>query len=243
MFYIVSNNIEAFDRKFKYISIEESLELLNPLDVVGLDTETDGLDCHTKKILTLQLGNKDLQIVYDISSFGGKIPQKIKDYLLGDQLFIIQNAKFDLKFLYKQKIILKNVYDTFLVEQIITHGLQYGDRGLDKLVQKYFPNEKQLDKSVRGTIISKGLTDEVMDYAAMDVVYLPGIREKQLEKVKELDLGNCIALDNSFVKILAFVEFWGMKLDWDKWKEKSLKDLDNTSERKAKLDNWLIENN
>ena len=243
MIYLVSNVIGAFEGEFTQISVDESLKLLDPLKFVGTDTETTGLDCHTKSLLTLQLGCRDFQIVYDISSFGGRIPAKVKEYLEDPyRIFILQNAKFDLKFFYKQKIILKYVYDTFLAEQIITHGLQYGDRGLDKLVMKYYPDQPGLDKTIRGQIITKGLTKEVITYAANDVIYLEGIMEKQLQKAKELDLEKCIELDNLFVKVLAYVEFCGMKLDWEKWKEKSLKDLNDTKERKQILDNWVLEN-
>ena len=243
MIYLVSNTINAFDGVFNQISVDHSLKLLDQLKFIGTDTETAGLDCHTKALLTVQLGCSDFQIVYDISSFGGRVPKKVKEYLENcERTFILQNAKFDLKFFYKQGIVLKSVYDNFLAEQILTHGLQYGDRGLDKLVTKYFPDKPGLDKTIRGQIITKGLTSEVITYAANDVVYLEGIMEKQLQKAKELDLEKCIELDNLFVKVLAYVEFCGMKLDWKKWKEKSLKDLSNTEERKQILDNWVLDN-
>lgn len=41
------------------------MTVLEPLVLVQLDTETMGLDCHTKDLLTLQLGNKENQVVFD----------------------------------------------------------------------------------------------------------------------------------------------------------------------------------
>ena len=50
---------------YKIIGIDESLSLLEPLRVVGVDTETSGLSCHKDKLLSLQLGCFDFQVVVD----------------------------------------------------------------------------------------------------------------------------------------------------------------------------------
>lgn len=64
--YLVSKNKTLFNTSnYSQINFEDSLAILKELTLIQLDTETSGLDCHTKKILTLQLGNKDNQIVYD----------------------------------------------------------------------------------------------------------------------------------------------------------------------------------
>ena len=174
MIYLVSNQLNAFENKFKQITIDESLNLLNNLSNIGLDTETEGLDCFQNKLLTLQLGNYDIQIVYDIASFSGIIPQQVKNFLnKNDKLYIIQNAKFDLKFLYRQDVYIKNVYDTMLAEFILTNGLQISGRDLATLCHKYC--NVTLDKSIRGEIITKGLNYAVIQYAAYDVVYLEDI--------------------------------------------------------------------
>lgn len=46
MIYLVTNNQELFTNNiYTVINVEKSLELLEPLKIVGLDTETDGLNC------------------------------------------------------------------------------------------------------------------------------------------------------------------------------------------------------
>jgi hypothetical protein len=46
MIYLVTNEPPLIESSiYKLISVEESLKLLEPLTIVGLDTETDGLDC------------------------------------------------------------------------------------------------------------------------------------------------------------------------------------------------------
>ena len=241
MIYLVSTQTNAFNGEFKQITLLEALEILKKLEYVGTDTETAGLDCYTKPLLTIQLGNKDIQVVFDISSYNGNIPKELKKYLNeSDQVFILQNAKFDLKFFYHQNVILKHVYDTMLAETILTIGLQKDGRDLQTLVKKYCG--EYLDKTPRGEIITKGLNAAVIRYAAYDVVYLEDIMNKQMKQVKYLNLTNAVKLDNEFVKVLAYIEYCGIKLDWPKWKEKSLKELEVVAEKKQALDSWLIEN-
>ena len=80
MIYLISNNTNLFEY-FKTITLEESLSKLESLKEISNDTETSGFSCHTKKLLSIQLGNDDFQIVYDIASYGGIIPRKLKDFM------------------------------------------------------------------------------------------------------------------------------------------------------------------
>ena len=64
MIYLVTRNQELFTNDaYKIIGVDESLSLLSSLTIVGLDTETSGLDVYTNKLLSVQLGNFDDQIV------------------------------------------------------------------------------------------------------------------------------------------------------------------------------------
>ena len=40
MIYLVSNQLDAFENRFKQISIDESLEILESLPKISVDTET-----------------------------------------------------------------------------------------------------------------------------------------------------------------------------------------------------------
>lgn len=243
MIYLVSNQLNAFESNFNQIALTPAIQLLVPLEIIGADTETQGLDCYTKDLLTIQLGNAKDQIVFDIQSYNGIVPQELKDFLNNsEQLFIFQNAKFDLQFLYKQGIIIKHVYDTFLAETVLTIGLQEGGRALDDLVRKYCPTG-HMDKSIRGQIITKGLNSAVISYAANDVVYLETIMNIQIKLAKEIDVIRAIQLDNEFVKVLAYIEFCGIKLNWEKWKEKSMIQLTEVYQKKLILEQWLKDNN
>ena len=63
MIYLVTRNNELFESdEYKIIGVDESLSLLNSLRIVGLDTETSGLDCHTGKLLSVQLRETQNQL-------------------------------------------------------------------------------------------------------------------------------------------------------------------------------------
>ena len=239
MIYLVSNNT-AFFEHFQIITLEESIAKLETLsEEIGNDTETSGFSCHTKSLLSIQLGNKEFQIVYDIASYSGIIPKKLKEFMNQYQgIWILQNAKFDLQFFYKQGIILKTVYDTMLAEYIITIGLQEDGRDLKTLAWKYCG--ASLDKTIRGKINQVGLTKEVIVYAANDVTYLPEIKRKQLRLIKDRNLENALKLDNAFVKVLAYIEYCGIKLDWNKWVARTEKLLADSNSKKEELEEYLF---
>lgn len=241
MIYLVTNQNSMFNPQFfKIISLEEGINLIKNLDEISLDTETTGLDVYTKKLLLLQLGNDKFQVLFDIASYDNIIPLPLKQFLHNTEaLFIIQNAKFDLKFLFHQGILIRKVYDTMLSEIILTNGLQYSGRDLATLAQKYCGAE--LDKSIRGEIITKGLSDAVLLYGAADIEHLPMIKRKQLAFATEVNLVTAINLDNSFVIVLAYVEYCGIKLDFPKWQIRTAKSLEETFVLKQHLEAKLWE--
>lgn len=240
MVYLVSATQFLFDiQDIKLVSVEESLEILAPLKTVGLDTETTGLDPYTKELKLVQLGCKEFQVVIDTTTID---ICKYKDYLESDRLFLLWNAKFDLKWFYKYGIIIKNVYDGFLAEKLMWLGYPAGfhTMSLKAAGEEYLGIE--LDKTVRGKIIYSKLDEEIIRYGANDVQWLESIREKQLEKLKEKELLVALDIENRFVRVLAYIEWCGVKLDVDKWKEKMKKDSQREEEAKKKLDGWLLEN-
>lgn len=243
MLYLVSNQFNLYDSNlFSEISLSAGIDLLKNIPELSLDTETEGLDVFTKKLLLLQIGTFDFQILFDITSFEGRLPEELVIFLnTSTSLFILQNAKFDLKFLFHQKVILRSVYDTMLTETIITNGLQYSGRDLKSIVEKYCG--AYLDKSIRGDIITKGLTNAVLEYAANDVKYLGKVKEAQLKIAEELNLQGAINLDNTFVIVLAYIEYCGIKLDYEKWKIKTQKNVEESLRLKILLEEQLLSDN
>ena len=117
MIYLVTACQELFTNElYQIVTVEESLKLLEPLSIVGLDTETEGFDPYTNKLKLLQLGCYDFQVVIDCETID---IQLYKSYLESDRLFIGWNLKFDLKFLFRHHIVLKKVFDGFLAEKLM----------------------------------------------------------------------------------------------------------------------------
>ena len=81
---------------YSFCTVEKALEYLNALDSVAFDSETKGFDPFTKEILTTQYGDAEKQFVVDHST----VDIQLFKPLLESKLIIMQNAKFDLKFLY-----------------------------------------------------------------------------------------------------------------------------------------------
>lgn len=237
MIYLVTGNRNLFENNtYKTIEVDESLSLLSSLNIVGLDTETTGLDCWQDELLSVQLGCKDFQVVIDCRTIDINF---YKEYLESNRLFIGWNLKFDLKFLYRKSIIPKNVYDGYLAEKIQWVGYPSGYHSFSLKSAGYNYLNVELDKSIRGKIIYQGLTEETIVYAANDVAYLEDIRGKQLDLLKEKELLTALEYENKFVRVLAYIEYCGVRLDVDKWKKKMAKDSKILEEKLAILNKWV----
>ena len=240
MIYFVTGQRGLFefpDAKYKCISVEESLRILEPLRVVGLDTETTGTEIWQGMMLTLQLGNKENQVVIDCMTINVK---QYKDYLESNRLFIIHNAKFDLRWLYKEHIVVRNVYDTYLAEKILYLGFPPGiiSLSLQACCDRYL--NVFLDKTVRGKIHA-GMTEDVIVYAANDVVYLEDIMNSQLSIISARGQRVALDIENEFVRVLAYIEFCGIRLDPEKWKAKMAKDAERLRVAEQKLNEWVVD--
>jgi DNA polymerase-1 len=240
MIYLVTKQQSLWTSdRYKVISAEEALELLAPLSVVELDTETMGLDPYTKELLTVQLGCAEFQVVIDCTSVDIHL---FKEYMENPQrTFLGWNIKFDLKFLYHQRIVPLRVYDGYLAEKLLWLGYPAGMHEMSLKAASINYLGVDMDKSVRGKIIQTGLTEDVIVYAAGDVSYLGKIRDKQLIELEKKGLLKAIDFENEFVKCLAYIEYCGAKLDVDKWKIKMATDLNNLEKYEAELNEWVEE--
>lgn len=158
-----------------------------------------------------------------------------------NKTFIFHNAKFDLRFFLHQRIVIRNVYDTFLGEKLLWLGFPSGFHGLSlEAICKDYLNI-QLDKSVRGRI-HRGLTDEVIVYGCNDVKYLIPLKDAQEVRLKENGLSTAIFMENSFVPVLAYTEYSGLKLNVTAWKAKMKSDEERLRSASEKLNGWVVQN-
>jgi DNA polymerase I-like protein with 3'-5' exonuclease and polymerase domains len=240
MIYLVSTKTELFDSdSYKIISVEESLEYIKAWSVVQFDTETSGRNTHLCDILCMQFGNKlaDTQIVVDCTT----IDIMLYKEMLETKLLVGHNLKFDIQFLYKHGIIPSEVWDTMVVEQLLHLGYdnKYFHYSLKDVAARRLAID--IDKTVRGEIIWRGLDTNVIIYAAGDVMYLEDIRNQQLEECHTKTCVKAAQLENKFVPVIAYLEFCGIKLDEDKWKLKMQNNENALEESTRLLNKWLID--
>lgn len=240
MIYLVTGQRALFESEtYKVISVEESLRLLNPLTIVGLDTETQGFSPFLKKLLLLQLGNRDFQVVIDCTTIDVTL---YKEYLESDRLFIGWNLKFDVKFLFYHGIVPTRLYDGFIAEKMRWLGYPSGMHSLSLKSAGESYLDIELDKSVRGEIIwRKELTDEIIIYSANDVKYLEDIMNKQLEILLPRGQKLALEVENRAILPTAYFEFCGVNLDTERWKAKMAKDQEALDKAKERLDNFVVD--
>ena len=97
-------------------------ELLATEKVLGIDTETTGLDPYTVDLLLLQISTADKVYIVDCKRV---VPLALKAVLENpDILKIAQNAKFEYVMLRQQVgITLNGIFDTMLAERLLTAGI------------------------------------------------------------------------------------------------------------------------
>lgn len=238
MIYLVTSQQKLFENpNYKTISVEESLQLLNDCEILQYDSETTGKNARICDILCIQFGNKekDFQIVVDTTSIDILRYKEV----LENKLLIGQNLKFDLQFLYNYHIIPKKVYDTMIVEQLLYLGYPAGviSYSLSSIASRRLGID--IDKSIRGQIIWRGLDSSVILYAANDVKWLEDIMWSQVKDCKEKGCIIGAKLECDFVPAISYLEWCGIKLDKNKWTAKMLKDNDNLLKSRDALNEYI----
>ena len=241
MIYLVTNSKSLFPfSEIEYCTVENSIEMINKWNMVQYDSETTGRDARLCNLLCMQFGDLEgeNQVVVDTTTIS---PLKYKD-ILENKYIIGHNLKFDLQFLYNYSIIPRKVYDTMIVEQLLHLGYPSGivSHSLKAVAKRRL--DIDIDKTVRGEIIWRGLDESVVKYAAGDVMYLGNIMKGQLDDCKKRDLLKAAKLECDFVPSIAYLEWSGIKLDEGKWLAKMKQDKINLERAKTALDNFITSN-
>lgn len=239
MIYFVTTNQELFSSPiYKHLSVADSLLMMEPWKVVQFDTETNGRDAHVNHLLCAQFGNKkaDAQIVVDCSTIDIKLYKEI----LESKLIVGHNLKFDLQFLYNHSIIPLQVYDTMIVEQMLYMGYPSGQVSFSLKEVAWRRLGINIDKSVRGEIIWRGLDSKVIQYAAGDVIYLEDIMWSQVADCKVKQCLVAAKVECDAVPSIAYMEWCGIMLDIPKWKEKMKADKLKLQEAVDALNEFVV---
>ena len=241
MIYLVTNQLELFKKyppTIQHRSLTDMMKDIHYHHILAIDTETEGFDPHTCALIYLQIGTGENEYVIDVASVD---ISPLKE-LLESRTLIMHNAKFDLRFLFKQGFNCTRVFDTFLAESVLTTGMDKpaGYRGLDGCLRRYC--KVQLQKEIRGLIHKERYSTRVIQYSAADVQYLHKLKESQELALDNNDLSSCASLENKFVVALAYIEYCGIHLDTTAWSVKMQEDKRKQAMKAEELSNWVIEN-
>lgn len=221
-------------------TIEECADYCKTKTVLGVDTETEGFDFTCRKMIMLQIGDKERQYVIDTRVVDITLLKPILES--HDIIKIFHNAKFDYKFIKKWAgISVEEIYDTFLVERVINCGKQDYGYSLARCVERYLGTT--LNKETRNKFIGlKGqpFTVDQITYGANDVVYLLDIRQKQLSLLHTYELEQTARLENKVVKVFSEIEYEGLAIDKDKWTVMAENNVKLAHEQSIKLDDMVL---
>lgn len=241
MIYYISNQPPLFKltEDIEYKDLDFCIQYFKDIKYIGVDTETTGFSPHSDKLLLVQLGTFTDQFVIDNSIDFTLLKPLLEDT---SKVFLLHNAKFDLRFFYKLQIIPTNVYDSYLAEKLLYLGYPSGVHlnSLTACTERYLGIK--LQKEIRGVIHREGNSERVIKYAAEDVKYLELVMNSQMELIKEKQLLRALKIECNFVKVLAYIEYCGIYLDKEKWLSKMKNDNNILNQYRNQLNEWVLKN-
>ena len=201
--------------------LAEVAELLAQETVLGLDTETTGLDPHSVELLLLQVSTQDKVYIVDCRRV---LPLALKGVLENHRVLkVAQNAKFEYEMLKQQAgITLSGIYDTMLAERLLTAGIGR-EISLKAIAEKYIG--ATLDKSVRESFYKLAgngdayLEPEQLHYAARDAFIMIPIRNRQAPVLKKEKLEQVAEIEFGCVAAVGDMELMGVKIDEARWRK------------------------
>jgi DNA polymerase I-like protein with 3'-5' exonuclease and polymerase domains len=210
---------EYITERSHYDSVIKELENVN---VVSVDTETTGFDPHTCNLLLFQISTPDKSYIIDTRALDLKSLPEIKD-ILEDQkkIKLLQNAKFDYKFIKKHTgIEMYNIYDTMLAEGVLTAGLSGKMSSLKTLTKDYLGLD--MDKNIRKSFIGLkdiNFSEEQLKYAAIDTFVLFPIFDAQIPKLRVRGVVDTAKTEFAVTKVIGEMELRGVYIDRGKWSD------------------------
>jgi DNA polymerase-1 len=207
-----------------YELVEDGSQLdavLKPLEdcqAIAIDTETTGLDPLKDRIRLVQIAAENYPVlVIDLFKVQKDALTPLRELLQGTPIKVLQNAKFDLKFLHQSGLpVGGKLFDTMLAAQLLDAGLRSHSYNLAELAKVYLgedlPKEQQ-----RSDWSNPHLSPEQMEYAARDAAILLRLRDVMKPRLKNARLVETAKLEFDCLEAIAQMELNGMLLDLSRW--------------------------
>lgn len=187
-------------------------------NIVGLDTETTGLDVFSDRIRLLQLAVPNQPIfIIDLDKVEST---ESLHRMLGDRSLtkIFHNGKFDLKMLLLAGFWVSGpFFDTMLASQLLTNGLEIPNK-LSDLSERYLGQTLSKEQQTSNWS-SRELSSLQLEYAARDAAILLPLYSVLNQKLETSSLLEVAELEFNCLPALVEIELNGMKLDIEKWQK------------------------
>jgi DNA polymerase I len=226
--------------KYQYCTTDEAISAaLDDLErsyVLGVDTETTGLDPHTSELLLLQIGNERMNYVIDMTR-DHALTQKNREHSIWIriiQLFVDPSrTKIAANWAFDWKILkaffgceVQNLFDVLLAERILTAGKAFGeDRypSLKTTAPKYTQYTRDdMDKEIRKGFYSgyrlEEFSQDQLEYSARDIDVLLPMFYGQIAALAAGGMTAVAELEFKVAQVTASMEFVGVNLDVETWR-------------------------
>jgi DNA polymerase I-like protein with 3'-5' exonuclease and polymerase domains len=212
-------NASGYKLVTKIDDLSVMIEALRAEPVIGLDTETTGLDPHTSRLRLIQLATPQQAFIIDLFRLKPAEIKPVLDLIASPRpIKIAHNAKFDAKFLLNHcGIRLSGIFDTYLASLLVSAGNENDRHGLEPVANRYL--NLQINKEPQLSDWSKELSENQLEYAARDAAVLLPLREKLLARLDEMDLLVTADLEFDCILSIAVMELAGVYLDVGRWRE------------------------
>lgn len=183
---------------------------------ISIDTETTGLNFHSDKVRLLQFCTSEKEVfIIDLFKVSKQFIDNFNEFLKGKVIYL-HNAKFDIQFLWKIGIDLSNasfIVCTYIISLVINNGLNK-PASLKALLLEHLDLELSKEERLSNWEVEE-LTEEQLNYAALDVYYLQDLAEKLKVIVDELKLNKIVEIECNFIPCLAALEYNGLYVNVD----------------------------
>jgi len=215
--------------------IDDWIKEAEEIGEIAVDTETDSLDPHLANLVGISLSTKIGKACYIPVGHKSKgclnkkeVLKKIKPILEDPSIKKIgQNIKFDFIIFYNNGISLNSMEDTMLMSYVLDAGKNR--HNMDTLSEIHLNHKTIKFKELVGTgkkeiNFSEVEIEKAKDYAAEDADITYRLYKEFYKKLKSEKLINIYEIfEKPLIKILAFMEIEGIKVDNKFLKSLSLK--------------------
>ncbi len=160
-------------------AVDQLLDSIAYVDMLALDTEGASYHRFVDRIYLLQLSTREQSAILDPLPIGS--PPGLGRLLESPQVEVVfHDADYDLRLLQQDYgWVTRNIFDTRIAAQLL--GLKAF--GLAALLERYF-GVKLDKKHQRADWSMRPLTQDMLDYAAQDTLYLLGLRDRLKDELE-----------------------------------------------------------